>query len=163
MRRILVVVAAGLSLAGCSSFSMDGLKPAPPTAAVQLDSTPQGADARTSTGQSCQTPCTVNVSTTEGFTVSYSLPKYEPLTVPVHVTFEGGSLVTQGTITVDPNPVVGELKPMAPPKPIRKRVRKSRPKAAAAHPATAPAAAPAAAAASPFPQPASPPAAAPTR
>ena len=105
---------------------MDGLKPAPPTAAVQLDSTPQGADARTSTGQSCKTPCTVNVSTTEDFTVSYALPKYEPLTVPVHVTFEGGSIVTQGTITVDPNPVVGELKPMAPPKPIRKRVRRPR-------------------------------------
>jgi hypothetical protein len=164
MRRILVIVAAGLGLAGCSSFSMDGLKPAPPTAAVQLDSTPQGADARTSTGQSCKTPCTVNVSTTEGFTVSYALPKYEPLTVPVHVTFEGGSIVTQGTITVDPNPVVGELKPMAPPKPIRKRVRKPRPKApraAAAPSAAAPTSDPASAA-SPFPQTA-PSAAAPTR
>ena len=157
MRRILVIVAAGLGLAGCSSFSMDGLKPAPPTAAVQLDSTPQGADARTSTGQSCKTPCTVNVSTTEDFTVSYALPKYEPLTAPVHVTFEGGSIVTQGTITVDPNPVVGELKPMAPPKPIRKRVRRPRtPKAAAAVPAAAPASAPASA----FPQQ---PAAAPSR
>jgi hypothetical protein len=147
MRRSLVIVAAGLGLGGCSSFS--SLKPTPPTVAVRLDSTPQGADAQTSTGQSCKTPCTVNVTTTENFTVSFTLPKYEPLTVPAHVTYEGGSIITQGTVTIDPNPIVGELKPMAPPKPVRKRVRRPRPRAAAA-PASAPAAAPAAAA-SPFP------------
>ena len=158
MRRILVIVAAGLSLAGCSSFS--SMKPTPPTVAVQLDSTPQGADAQTSTGQSCKTPCTVNVTTTESFTVSFTLPKYEPLTVPAHVTYEGGSLITQGTVTVDPNPIVGELKPMAPPKPVRKRVRRPRPKAAAAPAAAAPAAS-APAAGSPFPPAASAPA--PTR
>lgn len=150
MRRILVIVAAGLGLAGCSSFS--SMKPTPPTVAVQLDSTPQGADAQTSTGQSCKTPCTVSVTTTENFTVSFTLPKYEPLTVPAHVTYEGGSIITQGTVTVDPNPIVGELKPMAPPKPVRKRrVRRPHPKAAAAPAAAAPAAA-----ASPFPPSAAP-------
>ena len=138
MRRILVIVAAGLGLAGCSSLS--SMKPTPPAVAVQLDSTPQGADAQTSTGQACKTPCTVNVTTTESFTVSFTLPRYEPLTVPAHVTYEGGSFITQGTVTVDPNPIVGELKPMAPPKPVRKRVRRPRPKSAAA-PAAAPAAA----------------------
>jgi hypothetical protein len=153
MRRILVIVAAGFGLAGCSSLSM---KPTPPTVAVQLDSVPQGADAQTSTGQSCKTPCTVNVTTSESFTVSYTLPKYEPLTVPAHVTYEGGSIITQGTVTVDPNPIVGELKPMAPVKPVRKRARKPRPRTTAAPATAAPAAPPAAG--SPFPPAASAPA-----
>ena len=125
------------------------MKPTPPTVAVQLDSVPQGADAQTSTGQSCKTPCTVNVTTSESFTVSYTLPKYEPLTVPAHVTYEGGSIITQGTVTVDPNPIVGELKPMAPVTPVRKRVRKPRPRTTAAPASAAPAAPPAAG--SPFP------------
>ena len=40
--RIIVVVAAGLGLAGCSSFSMpDMLKSAPPTVTVQMESLPR--------------------------------------------------------------------------------------------------------------------------
>ena len=45
MRRIIVIAAAGLSLAGCSSFSLDSFKSAPPPMQVQLDSAPPGADA----------------------------------------------------------------------------------------------------------------------
>ena len=37
MRRVIVIAAAGLSLAGCSSFSMDSFKPTPPTVQVQLE------------------------------------------------------------------------------------------------------------------------------
>ena len=48
MRRIIVIAAAGLSLAGCSSFSLDSFKSAPPPMPVQLDSNPPGADAVTS-------------------------------------------------------------------------------------------------------------------
>ena len=44
MRRVIVIVAAGASLAGCSSFSMDYFKSTPPTAQLQLDSVPAGAD-----------------------------------------------------------------------------------------------------------------------
>ena len=61
MRRVIVIVAAGASLAGCSSFSMDYFKPTPPTVQVQIDSVPQGADAHTSLGPGCKTPCTVTV------------------------------------------------------------------------------------------------------
>jgi hypothetical protein len=156
MRRFIVIAAAGVSLAGCSSSSLDAFKPAPRTVTVQLDSVPSGADARTSQGQSCKTPCSVEVSAAESFSVSYTLANYQPLTVPVQVTHQPGDLTSRATTTVDPSPVVGELQPVTPPKPVRKRRRKPR----------APKAAPAAAsptAASPFPDPAAAPAPAPER
>jgi hypothetical protein len=156
MYRFIVITAAGLSLAGCSSFSMDAFKPAPTTVSVKLDSVPPGADAQTSLGDTCKTPCSVTVPTAGGFSVTYNLAKYQPLTIPVQVTHKAGDLMTAATTTVDPNPVVGQLQPATPPKrPIRKRPRKPRaPKAAAA---------PQPAAGTPFPQPAAAPAPAPTR
>jgi hypothetical protein len=156
MRRFIVLAAAGVSLGGCSSFSPDAFKPTPPTVTVQLESVPPGADARTSQGQSCKTPCSVVIPASEGFSVSYTLANYQPLTVPVQVTHQPGDLTSAATTTVDPNPVVGELQPVTPLKPVRKRRRRPR----------APKAAPAAAsptAAAPFPDPAAAPAPAPER
>src|SRR6202051_2425818 len=60
MRRVIVIAVAGASLAGCSSLSLDAFKPTPPTVQVQLESVPQGADARTSLGPGCKTPCSVD-------------------------------------------------------------------------------------------------------
>lgn len=158
MRRIIVIAAAGVSLAGCSSFSPDAFKPAPQKVTVQLDSIPSGADARTSQGPSCKTPCSVEVPAAEGFSVSYTLANYQPLTVPVQVTHQPGDFTSPATTTVDPNPVVGELQPVTPPKRVRKRPRKPRaPKAAAAPAASSPTAA------SPFPEPAAAPEPAPER
>lgn len=152
MRRVIAIALAGVSLAGCSSFSTDAFKSEPPPVTVQLESTPPGADAATSQGQSCKTPCSVTLSATDNFTVSYTLAKYQPLTVPVQVTHQAGSLFTQGKTTIDPNPVVGQLQPEVPPKRVRKPIhrRPKRPKAAAAPAAAQPAAA-APAAQSPFP------------
>jgi hypothetical protein len=159
MLRSIVIAAAGISLAGCSSLSLDTFKPAPPKVTVQLDSVPSGADARTSLGQSCKTPCSVDVPTTESFSVSYTLANYQPLTVPVQVTHHPGDLTSPATTTADPNPVVGELQAATPPKPVRKKRRKRRPPKATAAPAAS-----SSAAASPFPDPAAtPPPAAPDR
>jgi hypothetical protein len=152
MRRVIVSAVAGLGLAGCSSFSMDAFKSTPPPVNVQLESSPQGADARTSLGPGCKTPCSVSVPAADSFTVTYTLNKFQPLTVPVQVIRIPGDFTTPASTTVDPNPVVGELQPAGPPpRPARKpmRPKKPKPKPAAAAPA-----------ASPFPQPAAP---APTR
>jgi hypothetical protein len=152
MRRVVTIAFAGVSLAGCSSVSWDMFKSAPPTVQVQLESNPPGADARTSIGPGCKTPCSVSVPAPDApFTVSYALNKYQPATVPVNVTKNPGDFSTPATITTDPNPVFAELQLATPPKPVRKPHRPKAPKAAPA------------AAGSPFPDPnaAPPPATAP--
>jgi hypothetical protein len=150
MRRVIAIAAASLSLAGCSSFSMDYFKSAPPTMQVQIESNPPGADARTSLGQTCKTPCSVTLPVPEsgGFTVSYAMPRFQPATVPVNIIREPGSLISAGTARPDPNPVVTELQPIGPPqraKPMRpKKPRVPKGTAAAPPPdGSAPADAPA--------------------
>lgn len=148
MRAVIVVVAAGLGLAGCSSLSLDAFKSAPPSVTVQLDSVPPGAEAVTSLGPSCRTPCSVAVPATGNFTVTYTLNKFQSATVPVQVTTMPGDFTSPPTTTIDPNPVVAELQPAVPAKKVAKTVRKQKPK-----PKPAAAAAPEG---SPFPDPAAP-------
>jgi hypothetical protein len=144
MHRVIAIAAAGLSLAGCSSFSTDYFKSTPPTMQVQIESNPPGADARTSLGQSCKTPCSVTLPVPDGggFTVSYAMPKFQPANVPVQVVKVPGDLFTSGTAKTDPNPVVAELQPAGPPpKAARKMMRPKKPKvpnSAAAAPAPDP-------------------------
>jgi hypothetical protein len=136
MRRFLVIAVAGAGLAGCSSFSMDAFKSAPPTVQVQLDSTPPGADAKTSAGPGCTTPCSLAVPAADsGFSVTFTKAKFEPVTIPVQVVNVPGDFSTPASTSIDPNPVRPKK-----PKP---------PQGAAAAPA---------AAGSPFPTPAPPPA-----
>jgi hypothetical protein len=135
MRRVIVIAAASPGLAGCNSLSLDSLKPAPTPVTVQLDSVPSGADARTSLGPSCKTPCSVPVTADGAFSVSFTLDKYAPLTVPVQVAKSGGDFLTAATTTIDPNPVVAELQPAK--GPARKTGRRRRPAAAAGGPPAA--------------------------
>jgi hypothetical protein len=144
MRRVFAIAFIGVSLAGCSSFSLDSFKPTPPPVQVQLESTPPGADATTSLGPACKTPCSVSVPAPDaGFTVTFALPRFQPVTVPVQVIRNPGDFATPATTVVEPSPVFAELKPAGPPPKVRKPMRPKKPK---------PAAAPAAA--SPFPNPA---------
>jgi hypothetical protein len=148
MRRVIAIAATGLSLAGCSSFSSDYLtnyfQSTPPTVQLQLESTPPGAEAKTSIGPSCKTPCSITITPPEGgFAVNYTLNKFQPVTVAVQVTKTPGDLLTSATTKVDPNPVIAQLQPVSPPKankPMRPK-RTKKPQEAAAP----------AAAASPFP------------
>jgi hypothetical protein len=144
MRRVIAMaIMAGYGLAGCSSLpSLDAFKSTPPTVQVQLDSVPPGADARTSLGPGCKTPCAVAVSAPDsGFSVAYTLNKFQPATVPVQVIRIPGGFSSPGSTTLDPNPVVAELQPAAPPpRAARKMLRpkKPNPPKAAAAPAGAP-------------------------
>src|SRR5206468_12630732 len=105
-------------------------------------------DATTSLGPACKTPCQVAVPAPDaGFSVTFAMPKFQPVTVPVQVTRNPGDFTSPASITLDPNPVVAELKPAGPPPKVRKppmRPKKPKPPAAAA-PASG---------ASPFPTPA---------
>lgn len=149
MRRVLVLTAAGLSLAGCSSFSMDAFKSAPEPVTVQFESTPPGAEAKTSVGPSCTTPCSLPIVAEGNFEVTFTLPKFQPATVPVTVTRVAGDFTSPARTVVDPSPVAAELQPAVP---ARKARRAAKKRAAAPAAAPAEAAAPAAAT-TPFPNP----------
>jgi len=140
MRRVIVIAVTGASLAGCSSFSMDAFKPTPPTVQVQLDSVPPGADAVTSVGPGCKTPCSVAVQSPDaaGFSVTYTLNKFQPMTIPVQVIRTPADMTNPAATTTDPNPVVAELQPAGPPPKAaaRKKVLKpKKPKGTASAPA----------------------------
>ncbi len=141
MRRVIAIAVCGVSLAGCSSFSLNSLKPTPPPLQVQLESTPPGADATTSLGPACKTPCTVSVPAPDaGFAVTFALPKFQPVTVPVQVIRNPGDFANPATTVTEPSPVFAELKPAGPPPKVKKTMRpkKPKPKAAAAAPAGSP-------------------------
>ncbi len=119
--------------------SMDFLKPTPQNVTVRLESSPPGADARTSIGPSCKTPCAVSVPVTDNFSVTFTLDKHLPQTVAVQTAQVPGESGAP-TYTTDPNPVFAELQPTTPPKRAVKRPAKKRAQpAAAAAPADAPA------------------------
>jgi hypothetical protein len=141
MRRVIAIAIAGASLGGCSSmpsFSVgDYFKSTPPAIQVQLESAPPGADAKTSLGPGCKTPCSVSVPAPDtGFTVTYLLPRYEPATVQVNVIRNPGDFANPATILTDPNPVFVELRPAGPlprsHKGMKPKTLKKKPKATGA-------------------------------
>jgi hypothetical protein len=123
MYRVFFVLGGGLMLAACSSTSwnLDVLKPEPITDTVQFESEPPGATATLSIGQNCKTPCSLKVPTNAPFTVTFTLPGYQPDTEQVELVAMG-----DGTSKLNPNPVVAELTaaPPAVKKPAKKTVKK---------------------------------------
>ena len=112
MRCVIAIAAASIALAGCSGT----LFPGAGTIDIALQSTPPGADAITSLGPGCKTPCTVAVpSPTEDFSVSYTLAGFQPMTIPVHITRSVGGLMSPPFTSLNPNPVIAQLQPIAPP------------------------------------------------
>jgi hypothetical protein len=120
MRRSISIVITGLGLAGCSGFF-----PGPASIPIEFQSKPSGAEARTSLGQSCRTPCSINVpAPDDDFTVSFTLNNFHPLTIPVRITRVVGGFMTPPFTSLDPNPVVAQLQPIVPSsKPDRMRAK----------------------------------------
>ncbi|HZP74936.1 MAG TPA: hypothetical protein VFB45_02220 [Pseudolabrys sp.] len=158
MYRVFAIVAGGLMLAACASGSstswLDSLKPAPPMDSLRLESEPAGAEARVPSGQSCRTPCALDVPAGQATSVTFTLAGYKPETVPVEAV-QGG-----GYPQLSPNPVTAELEAAPPPprKPAvaKKKVAKKKPApktSAAPPPAPQQAAPPPPAAQSPWPSP----------
>lgn len=99
---------------------------------MQIESTPPGADAKTSLGPRCKTPCSVSVSPPDNtFTVTYTLNRFQQATVPVNVTRNPGDFTNPATTTIDPNPLFAELQQAVPSKgnggTLPKAVKKKKP------------------------------------
>jgi len=158
MYRGFVILGGSLILAACTStpswLNIDSLKPEPITDTVQFETVPPGAEARTTTGQTCRTPCSLSLPANAPFSVTFNLNGYHPETEQVELVSMG-----DGSSRLRPNPVMVELT-AAPPaprkpaptakKPAKKPAAKPRPAAGAA---PAPAAASNPAGASPWPTP----------
>jgi hypothetical protein len=136
-------------------MSLDGLKPAPAMDTVRFESEPPGAEAKTSTGQTCRTPCALALPVSGPITVTFTLNGYSPETETLEPITAIGS-----PTNLRPNPVTVELTP-APQQPARRpAAKKTSPKPPAAKKtsakpaAAAPAPAGSAPQAAPWPAPA---------
>src|SRR5881296_3128313 len=91
MSRVIVLAASGLMLAGCSAAmpSLDFLKSAPQSETLAIESEPPGAEAKTTLGQICRTPCQLAVQPGSEFSVTFALSGYHTQTVAVRPDAEG--------------------------------------------------------------------------
>jgi hypothetical protein len=96
--------------------SLDFFKSTPATEQLRVESEPPGADARTTQGQSCRTPCELSVTSGGEIAVSYSLNGYQPQTLQVRAEPS-----PDGAPRLQPNPVYAELQPMRPTPAKKKR------------------------------------------
>src|SRR5258708_2770137 len=83
--RVIAAVGCGLALAACSMSmpSFDFFRSGPPTEVLRIESEPPGADARTSQGQSCRTPCEITVPSDGELAVTIQLTGYQQQTLPI--------------------------------------------------------------------------------
>jgi hypothetical protein len=113
------------ALGGCATITRGT------TSKVSFASTPEGAEVRTSMGQTCITPCTMTFSRKDEFQAIFSKAGFETQTVQVRSQFAGegaaglaGNVVFGGIIGVGvdaasgatlehvPNPVMVTLSPV---------------------------------------------------
>ena len=122
MRQFVFVTAAALLAGSCASVTRGT------TNQVQINSSPPEAQARTSMGHICITPCTLQFARKDEFTVLFSKPGYHSVEIPVKAQIAGagaagfaGNVIAGGVVgmVVDastgatlehvPNPVTATL------------------------------------------------------
>jgi hypothetical protein len=122
-----------------AKLELHSKRPHQRTECLTIESDPPGADARTSLGPSCRTPCMIPVPADRSFTVSYSLNGYLPQAIQVgprtvgDVAYDvaGGTPEIYGNVQqaeLTPNPVYAQLQPAPPPVPTRKGRGRAKPK-----------------------------------
>jgi hypothetical protein len=125
--------------------SFDWMKSTPATEVLRIESEPPGADARTSQGQTCRTPCELNVPVSGDLAVTIAMAGYQPQTLPLR---QEGRGVEQ---RLEPNPVYVELQPAVPVRPAKPAAPAAPKKKASAAAAPPPAPKPQTQAAAPAP------------
>jgi PEGA domain len=120
MYRVIAVVGAGLVLAACSTDIKNPFVFEPAKDTVRFESEPPGAEAKTSSGETCRTPCALAMPADKPFTVTFTLTGYQPYTEQIQFTSMG-----DGTSKLRPNPVLVQLTAAAPPK-SKKKVRRKK-------------------------------------
>jgi hypothetical protein len=127
MCHAVALAACGAIVSACSGvpgLNLSAFKSSPPTEQVSIESTPPGADARTASGASCRTPCTLGLPMSDG-SITVALDGYTPQTIPIQL--EKPSDTRPDVFTAQPhltpNPLVVELEPTPPPekKPAAKK------------------------------------------
>jgi hypothetical protein len=143
------VIAGAALLAGCSTSwmpswnlgSIGSTFTGGANVSLTIESDPPGAEARTSVGPACRTPCMIPVPADREFTVTYTLNGYLPRTVPVvprqpdptRMEVEAGGAAPAADLA--PNPVYAQLDPAPPPAPVKRRPIRKKKVAPAAPPA----------------------------
>jgi len=104
MSRAIASVACGFAVAACSFLSSS-----PPTDDLRFESEPPAAEVKTSTGQTCRTPCELRIQLLPELSATFSLDGHEPQTVSLK------RVPSQpiGAPRFSPNPVYVELQPAA--------------------------------------------------
>ena len=120
------VIASAALLAGCASWmpswDLGGSRGA--DVSLTIESDPAGADARTSMGPGCRTPCMIPVTVDREFTVTYTLSGY--LQQSIAVRPRERSTFEFGPTEVTPNPVFAQLDRAPPPVPPKRRPGKKK-------------------------------------
>jgi hypothetical protein len=88
---------------------------------LELESEPPGAEAKSSLGPSCHTPCSLSLAVDSVFTVTFALEGYQPQTVAIAKIYVRSEAPNQGNLPahadLDPNPVRALLVALPPPPP----------------------------------------------
>ena len=115
MSRAIAFVACGFAVAACSFLSSS-----PPTDDLRFESEPPAAEVKTSSGQTCRTPCELPVQLVPELSATFALNGHEPQTVSLK------PVPSQpfGAPRFAPNPVYVELQPAAVTPPTKMRMKK---------------------------------------
>jgi hypothetical protein len=111
---VVMFLDAGLAACGISSWLPSAT---PPTSTIQVESEPAGAEAKSSVGPSCRTPCSLTIATSSPFTVTFTLAGYASLTIPIAPRPPGDPREAgREALKFEPDPVFAQLEPVAPAK-----------------------------------------------